>query len=55
MGLTQGELMRFFSEKAKLLLSNGAAYGPGGEGFVRMTIGSPRSLVKDALSRIRNA
>lgn len=55
MGLTQDELMRFFSDKAKLLLSDGAAYGPGGEGFVRMNIGCPRSLVKEALARIRNA
>ena len=55
MGLTQDELMRFFSDKAKLLLSDGAAYGPGGEGFVRMNIGCPRSLVREALARIRNA
>ena len=55
MGLTQDELMRFFTDRAKLLLSNGAAYGPGGEGFVRMNIGCPRSLVKEALSRISNA
>ena len=55
MGLSQDELMHFFSEKAKLILSNGAAYGPGGQGFVRMNIGCPRSLVKEALSRIRNA
>ena len=55
MGLPQDELMRFFSDKAKLLLSNGASYGPGGEGFVRMNIGCPRSLVKEALSRIHNA
>lgn len=54
-GLSQDELMRFFSERAKLLLSNGAAYGSGGEGFVRMNIGCPRSLVKEALTRIRNA
>ena len=55
MGAPQDELMRFFSGKAKLILSNGAAYGPGGEGFVRMNIGCPRSLVKEALSRIRTA
>ena len=55
MGLSQDELMHFFSDKAKLILSNGAAYGPGGEGFVRMNIGCPRSLVKEALSRILNA
>lgn len=51
MGLGQDELMRFFSDKG-LLLSNGAAYGQGGEGFVRMNIGCPRKIVKEALGRI---
>ena len=52
MGLQQDELMRFFSDKAGLLLSNGAMYGQGGEGFVRMNIGCPRKVVKEALARI---
>ena len=52
MGLPQDELMRFFSDKAGLLLSNGAMYGQGGEGFVRMNIGCPRKIVKEALGRI---
>jgi cystathionine beta-lyase len=54
MGLGQDELMRFFSDKG-LLLSNGAAYGQGGEGFVRMNIGCPRKIVKEALGRILRA
>lgn len=52
MGLSQGELMQFFSEKAGLLLSNGAMYGQGGEGFVRMNVGCPRKIVIEALDRI---
>ena len=52
MGLGQDELMRFFSDKAGLMLSNGAVYGQGGEGFVRMNIGCPRKIVKEALERI---
>ena len=52
MGLSQEELMRFFSDKTGLLLSNGAMYGQGGEGFVRMNIGCPRKIVKEALGRI---
>ena len=50
-GLTQDELMKFFSDKG-LLLSNGAMYGDGGEGFVRMNIGCPRKMVKEALERL---
>ena len=52
MGLSQDELMRFFTETAGLLLSNGAMYGQGGEGFVRMNIGCPRKVVKEALERL---
>ena len=52
MGLSQDNLMKFFSEKAGLLLSNGAMYGAGGEGFVRMNIGCPRTVVREALERI---
>lgn len=55
MGLQQEELMRFFSDKAGLLLSNGAMYGQGGEGFVRMNIGCPRKIVKEALERISSS
>ena len=51
MGLTQDELMKFFSDKG-LLLSNGAMYGQGGEGFVRMNIGCPRKMVKEALGQL---
>ncbi|MBQ8958503.1 MAG: aminotransferase class I/II-fold pyridoxal phosphate-dependent enzyme [Bacteroidales bacterium] len=52
MGLSQEALMKFFSDQAGLLLSNGDMYGQGGEGFVRMNIGCPRSVVKEALERI---
>ena len=47
--------MRFFTNDIGLVLSNGAAYGQGGEGFVRMNIGCPRKIVKEALGRIRMA
>ena len=52
MGLSQEGLMRFFSDEAGLLLSNGAMYGQGGEGFVRMNIGCPRKILKEALGRM---
>ena len=55
MGLQQDELMHFFSDKAGLLLSNGAMYGQGGEGFVRMNIGCPRKIVREALERISSS
>ena len=52
LGLSQEQLMRFFTDEVGLVLSNGAAYGQGGEGFVRMNIGCPRKIMKEALGRI---
>jgi cystathionine beta-lyase len=43
----------FFLNKAKVALNNGAEFGPGGEGFVRLNFACPRSTLEDALERIR--
>ena len=53
--LGQDELLSRFRDKAGVYLSNGASYGSGGEGFVRLNIGCPRSVLRDALSHIRTA
>jgi len=45
----------FFLNKAKVALSNGAAYGTGGQGFVRLNFGCPRSTVEEALWRMKKA
>ena len=37
--------------RAGILVNNGAGYGTGGEGFVRLNIGCPRSIVDEALER----
>ena len=55
LGLPQEELLHRFREKAGVFLSDGAAYGTGGGGFVRLNIGCPRSILTDALSRIRDS
>jgi cystathionine beta-lyase len=46
---------RFFLEEAKVALNEGAAFGPGGEGFVRLNFGCPRDLLMQGLERIRHA
>jgi cystathionine beta-lyase len=46
---------RFFLEKAKIAFSNGASFGPGGEGFVRLNFACPRALLLNALSRMKSA
>ncbi|MGP1716562.1 MAG: MalY/PatB family protein [Methylophilus sp.] len=53
--LDDAALNRFFIEEAKLGLSPGAMFGQGGEGFMRMNIGTPKANVMDALSRLKAA
>ncbi len=55
MGLPQNELMAFFKEKAKVIPSDGSSYGSGGEGFVRLNVGCPASVLDEALERIKRA
>ena len=53
--LDDAALNRFFIEEAKLGLSPGAMFGRGGEGFMRMNIGTPKANVMAALSRLQAA
>ena len=55
LSLPQEDLMNFFNEEAKVVVNNGASYGQGGEGFVRLNVGCPRSIVEEAFSRIEHA
>ena len=53
LGLTQEVLLERFYKGAKIIPSNGSSYGQGGEGFIRLNIGCPRSVLEEALERIR--
>ena len=46
---------KFFLEEARVALNEGAAFGKGGEGFVRLNFGCPRATLEEALERMRNA
>lgn len=50
-----GDVKAFFLEQAKVNLYSGRVYGPGGEGFIRLNIGCPRPLLRDALNRMAEA
>jgi len=50
-----GDPCRFFLECAKVALNDGADFGPGGEGFVRLNFGCPRATLHEALERMRCA
>jgi len=42
----------FFLEQARIALADGASFGPGGEGFVRMTFAVTRPTLEEGLRRI---
>ena len=47
-----GNPHRFFLEQAKVALNDGTAFGPGGEGFVRLNFGCPRATLIEGLERM---
>ncbi|MDE6271867.1 MAG: PatB family C-S lyase [Muribaculaceae bacterium] len=49
LGLSQEDLVGLFRDKALLALNDGAMFGPGGEGFMRLNAGAPRSVLREAL------
>jgi cystathionine beta-lyase len=51
----EGPPFEFFLSKAKVALGDGAIFGPGGQGFVRLTFGCPRSRLMQALEQMREA
>lgn len=55
LGLGQRELVSLFVERAGLALNDGAMFGPGGEGFMRLNIGTRRALLLEALERLGKA
>ncbi|MGL5938040.1 MAG: MalY/PatB family protein [Phocaeicola sp.] len=55
LGLSQQELLLLFQEKAGLALNDGAMFGEEGVGFMRLNVGSPRSVLEKALVQLRAA
>ena len=53
LGLDKWALKRLMLEKARIFLDEGFIFGPEGEGFERINIACPRSILQDALERIR--
>lgn len=55
LGLKQDELMQMLCERAHLALNDGVMFGKQGEGFMRLNVGTPRSVLTKALEHIRDA
>ncbi len=54
LNLSADELGDLFLKKAGVWLHNGATFGKGGEGFMRMNIACPTSVLEEAIERIKS-
>ena len=55
LGLDHDKLIDLFINKAGLALNDGETFNPGGEGFMRLNVGTPRKVLKSALERLKAA
>lgn len=55
LGLAHEELVRLCVDRARVALNDGALFGREGEGFMRLNVGMPRSVLLEALGRLRAA
>ncbi|MEA3310336.1 MAG: PatB family C-S lyase [Chloroflexota bacterium] len=50
-----GNPSEFFRAEARVMLNDGAIFGPDGAGFVRLNFGTPRALLVEGLERMKAA
>jgi cystathionine beta-lyase len=55
LGIPGKELQDFFISKAKVGMNEGSAFGPGGEGFMRMNLAATHRKVRQAMEQIGKA
>ena len=51
-GLTSEQVADRLMRQTHLMLNPGTLYGPEGEGFLRMNLAAPRSVITDASRRL---
>jgi cysteine-S-conjugate beta-lyase len=54
-GMSGKELQNFFVNKAGVGMNEGSTFGPGGEGFMRMNLGTTHQIVMKAMEQIEKA
>ncbi|WP_257346686.1 MalY/PatB family protein [Pseudalkalibacillus decolorationis] len=52
LGMDARQLEQFLQKEAKVAFDEGYKFGPGGEGFTRINIACPRSVLEEGLKRI---
>lgn len=55
LGLDPSGLKQLMFEKAKIAFNEGSMFGEEGQGFLRVNLACPRSMVEEALNRFRRA
>lgn len=55
LGLNHDDLIDLFVNKAHLALNDGEMFGPGGQGFMRLNVGTPRAILTKALDQLCEA
>jgi cystathionine beta-lyase len=55
LGLSRNELKKFLIREAGIGLSDGALFGTGGEGFQRLNVACPRSLLEKGMDQLKKA
>ncbi|MEW5872223.1 MAG: MalY/PatB family protein [Chloroflexota bacterium] len=50
-----GNPYQFFLDKGRVAFNDGVTFGQGGEGFIRLNFGCPRSTLAEALERMKRA
>jgi cystathionine beta-lyase len=54
-GLTHAEVGERLINRGLVGLNDGETFGPGGAGFRRLNVGSPRTVIADGLDRIKKS
>jgi cystathionine beta-lyase len=55
LGMSGKDLQNFFVHKAGIGMNEGSVFGQGGEGFMRMNLGTTFTIVKKAMEQIEKA
>lgn len=55
LGLKGDDLPDFMVEEARLALNDGRSFGDGGEGFMRLNVACPKSILEKALKQLKTA
>ncbi len=55
LNLNHRDLVKLFVNKAGLALNDGSTFGPGGEGFMRLNVGTSRKILEKAMSNLKDA